>query len=194
MFDGKIVTAAGRVGGHRHGAERSRRGSRATRSRRRSSSGSSTTRSRRSTPARPPRHPPRSSLRCARARVSPDRSTVRHERPSAAARGRPAGPLTSEARWPSIATTPTRSSLAGRRCGRASAPGRSSNEAGSGRSGERRQGDGLPRTGKQLLRARDAPLSERGAAHRSPEGLLGRRRDRALPPPARPPRAAPDGL
>ena len=45
-----------------------------------------------------------------------------------------------------------------------------------------------------LLRARDAALPERRAAHRPPEGLLGRRRGRALPPPHRPPRAAPDGL
>ena len=38
----------------------------------------------------------------------------------------------------------------------------------------------------QLLRARDAALPERRAAHRPPEELLGRRRHRPLPPPARP--------
>ena len=46
----------------------------------------------------------------------------------------------------------------------------------------------------ELLRARDAALPERRAAHRPPEVLRGRRRDRPLPPPPRPPRAAPDGL
>ena len=40
----------------------------------------------------------------------------------------------------------------------------------------------------------DAALPVGRAAHRAPEGLLGGRRDRALPPPQRPPRAAPDGL
>ena len=38
------------------------------------------------------------------------------------------------------------------------------------------------------------PVPERRAAHRPPEGLLGRRRDRPLPPPSGPTRAAPDGL
>ncbi len=47
---------------------------------------------------------------------------------------------------------------------------------------------------RDVLRARDAPVPERRAAHRPPQGLLGRRRGRALPPPHRPPRAAPDGL
>ena len=50
------------------------------------------------------------------------------------------------------------------------------------------------RAGERVLRARDAALPERRAAHRPPEGLLGRRRDRPLPPPHGPPRAAPDGL
>ena len=48
--------------------------------------------------------------------------------------------------------------------------------------------------GATSLRARDAALPERRAAHRPSEDLLGRRRDRPLPPPARAPRAAPDGL
>ena len=38
------------------------------------------------------------------------------------------------------------------------------------------------------------PVPERRAAHRPPEGLLGRRRGRALPPPHGPPGAQPDGL
>ena len=46
----------------------------------------------------------------------------------------------------------------------------------------------------EVLRARDAALPQRRAAHRPPEGLLGRRRGRALPPPHRPARPAPDGL
>ena len=50
------------------------------------------------------------------------------------------------------------------------------------------------RAGDQLLRAGDAALPERRAAHRASEVLLGGRRDRPLPPPARAPRAAPDGL
>ena len=44
------------------------------------------------------------------------------------------------------------------------------------------------------LRARDAALPLGRAAHRPPEDLLGGRRDRPLPAPQRPPRAAPDGL
>ena len=63
---------------------------------------------------------------------------------------------------------------------------------------ERRRGldAGRPRRrgSRELLRARDAPLPQRRAPHRAPQVLRGRRRDRALPPPARPPRAAPDGL
>ena len=52
-----------------------------------------------------------------------------------------------------------------------------------------------PRDGRaDLLRARDAALPERRAAHRAPEELLGRRRGRALPPAHRPPRPASDGL
>ncbi len=47
--------------------------------------------------------------------------------------------------------------------------------------------------GADVVRPRDAALSERRAAHRAPEGLLRRRRRRALSPPQRPPRAAPDG-
>ncbi len=50
------------------------------------------------------------------------------------------------------------------------------------------------RRSREVLRARDAALPERRAAHRSPEELRARRRDRALPPPDRPARAAPDGL
>ena len=46
----------------------------------------------------------------------------------------------------------------------------------------------------RLLRARDAPVPERRAAHRPPEELHDRRRGRPLPPPHRPARAAPDGL
>ncbi len=38
------------------------------------------------------------------------------------------------------------------------------------------------------------PVPERRAAHRPPEELRARRRDRPLPPPHRPARAAPDGL
>ena len=38
------------------------------------------------------------------------------------------------------------------------------------------------------------PVPQRRAAHRAPEGLLGRRRGRALPPPQRAPRPAADGL
>ncbi len=52
----------------------------------------------------------------------------------------------------------------------------------------------LLRPSRQVLRAGDAPLPQRGAPHRAPEGVLGGGRDRALPPPPRPPRAAPDGL
>ena len=47
---------------------------------------------------------------------------------------------------------------------------------------------------RQVLRARDAAVPERRAAHRAPEELRARRRDRALPSPHRPSRAAPDGL
>ena len=50
------------------------------------------------------------------------------------------------------------------------------------------------RSAAQVLRARDAALPQRRAAHGPPEELLGRRRGRALPPPHRPPGAAPDGL
>ena len=46
----------------------------------------------------------------------------------------------------------------------------------------------------EVLRAGDAAVPERRAAHRPPQGLLGRRRGRALPPPHRAPRPAPDGL
>ena len=46
----------------------------------------------------------------------------------------------------------------------------------------------------EVLRAGDAALPQRRAPHRPPEDLLGRRRDRPLPPAHRPPRAAPDGL
>ncbi len=46
----------------------------------------------------------------------------------------------------------------------------------------------------ELVRARDAAVPERRAAHRPPEVLRGRRRDRALPSPPRAARAAPDGL
>ena len=76
--------------------------------------------------------------------------------------------------------------------GRASAPGRSPTTP--SRTGREARGH-VARTGRsQLLRARDAALPERRAAHRPPQVLLGGRRDRALPPPPRPPRAAPDGL
>ena len=51
-----------------------------------------------------------------------------------------------------------------------------------------------PRTAREVLRARDAAVPERRAAHRAPEELRARRRDRPLPPPHRPARAAPDGL
>ena len=58
-----------------------------------------------------------------------------------------------------------------------------------------------PRAGRRpqrrrsvLVRARDAALPQRRAAHRAPQGLLGRRRGRALPSPYWPARAAPDGL
>ena len=47
---------------------------------------------------------------------------------------------------------------------------------------------------REVLRARDAALPVGRAAHGAPEELLGRRRGRPLPPPHRPPRAAPDGL
>ena len=50
------------------------------------------------------------------------------------------------------------------------------------------------RGSRELIRARDAPLPQRGAPHRAPQVLRGGRCDRALPPQARPPRAAPDGL
>ena len=72
-------------------------------------------------------------------------------------------------RWPSIATTRRRSSPAGRRCGPTSARGRSPTTADDGAA--------------DVLRARDAAVPERRAAHRPPEELLGRRRGRALPPP-----------
>ena len=76
------------------------------------------------------------------------------------------------------ATTPRRSSRAGSACGSRSAPGTSTTRP----------------TSADLLRARDAAVPQRRAAHRPPQGLLGRRRGRALPPPHRPPRAAADGL
>ena len=69
-----------------------------------------------------------------------------------------------------------------------------SNETGAGGAELARRAARADADGAQVLRARDAPLPERRAAHRPPEDLLGRRRDRALPPPPRPPRAAPDGL
>ena len=50
------------------------------------------------------------------------------------------------------------------------------------------------RRAAHVLRARDAPVPQRRAAHRAPEELRRRRCRRALPPPHRPPRAAPDGL
>ena len=56
--------------------------------------------------------------------------------------------------------------------------------------GRQRRGPAAP----EVLRARDAALPVRRAAHGAPEELLGRRRGRPLPPPHRPPRAAPDGL
>ena len=87
--------------------------------------------------------------------------------------------LSSTLRWPSTATTPRRSSRAGSACGRTSGPGRSPT---------------TPDDRRGLLRPGDAPVPQRRAAHRPPQGLLGRRRGRALPPPHRPPRPAPDGL
>ena len=50
------------------------------------------------------------------------------------------------------------------------------------------------RRAPQGLRARDASVPLGRASHRAPEDLLGRRRGRALSPPQRLPRAAPDGL
>ena len=50
------------------------------------------------------------------------------------------------------------------------------------------------RRGAEVLRARDAALPERRAPHRAPQGLLGGRRGRPLPPPDRTPRPAPHGL
>jgi hypothetical protein len=46
----------------------------------------------------------------------------------------------------------------------------------------------------EVLRAGDAAVPERRAAHRTPQGVLGRRRGRALPPPHRQAGPAPDGL
>src|SRR5215218_1941171 len=56
---------------------------------------------------------------------------------------------------------------------------------------------GLERRGRrrgEVLRARDAPVSVGRAAHGAPEELLRRRCGRALPPPHRQARPAPDGL
>ena len=47
---------------------------------------------------------------------------------------------------------------------------------------------------RDVLRARDAAVPVRRAAHRAPEELLGGRRGRALPAPQGPPRPAPDRL
>src|SRR3712207_9209194 len=55
---------------------------------------------------------------------------------------------------------------------------------------------GLERGGRpsEGLRPRDAPVPVRRAPHRAPEGVLGGRRHRPLPPPQRLPRAAPTRL
>ena len=76
--------------------------------------------------------------------------------------------------------TRPRSSPAGRRCGRTSTRWEVANDSDDPRA--------------EVLRARDAAVPQRRAAHRAPEGLLRRRRRRALPPAHGPPRAAPDGL
>ena len=88
--------------------------------------------------------------------------------------------------WPTTATTPSRSSPAGSGCGPTSAHGRSPTPTRT-RPG---RGDELPKS----YVARDAAVPQRRAAHRPPEGLLGRRRGRPLPPPHRAPRPAADGL
>ena len=87
--------------------------------------------------------------------------------------------LLSQAPHADAHTTRRRSSRAGSRSGTTSARGRSRNEA---------------RRHARVLRARDAALPERRAPHRPPQGLLGRRRGRALPPAHRAARAASDGL
>ena len=83
-----------------------------------------------------------------------------------------------------------RAALAGALGGRADVGGGQRQRSGSA---PRRAGARAARA-LELLRARDAALPERRAAHRPPQVLRGGRRDRPLPPPARPPRAAPDGL
>ena len=90
---------------------------------------------------------------------------------------------------PSDATTHARSRPGGRPSGPTNTPGRSPTAPeGRRRPASRRH------TPRQVLRARDAALPERRAPHRPPQELHDRRRDRPLPPPHRPPRAAPDGL
>ena len=109
--------------------------------------------------------------------------------PSAAAPGAGSRPITCD--------PDGRASLrpAGDRAALAGALGRRAHVGGGEPRGRASLADGRAheRAG-QLLRARDAPLPERRAAHRASEVLLGRRRDRPLPPPLGQPRAAPDGL
>ena len=138
---------------------------------------------------------PAAASRSSRRRRPPHHGDLSGARPPRSVPGRP---LTCDHRWQITATTRTRSSPAGRRCGRASAPGRSQRDLRGRARGTRIEGARrrLPRgrPGSQLLRARDAPVPQRRAPHRPSEVLLGRRRDRPLPPAPGRARAAPDGL
>ena len=119
---------------------------------------------------------------------------------AAASRPRPRGRTRSRrrARARSIARSRSRARLADNLIGRwrtATTPSRSSPSGSSVWADERTwEVSNEPDERPEGLRARDAAVPLGRAAHRPPEDLLGRRRHRPLPPPQRPPRAAPDGL
>ena len=98
-------------------------------------------------------------------------------RPLGRCHGDPPRPLTALSRLTldDDATTRTRSSAAGSRSGRTRAPGWSPTPASPGSTSRQ----------PEELRAGDAALPLRRAPRRPPQVLLGRRRDRPLPPPPR---------